>query len=269
MDRNAPIGIFDSGVGGLTVARSILDYLPGEELIYLGDTAHTPYGDKDLFEVRKYALAIMDYLASQQVKMLVIACNTASCAILEEAYQRYQVEQGIEVVEVIRPAVKQAAEITQSGLVGVIGTNATIGSGIYQQQLAKCQVQPFAQACPRYVQFAEQGITTGEELIRISRQYLSALIEANVDTLILGCTHYPLLRGPISYLMGSKVRLVSSSNASAMEVYARLVAQDMTRIATVGPKHRFICTSYKDSFDQLAGRVMGSSYRGIKEESLQ
>lgn len=283
--NNAPIGIFDSGIGGLTVARAVLDILPQESLIYVGDTKHTPYGDKDLSQVAKYSLDIMDRLVAEGVKMLVIACNTASCAILETARERYQKQAGIPVVEVIEPAVENALRHTRNGRVGVIGTRATIASGIYQKQLRAGGVEVYVSACPSYVPLAEAGKVAGPEVDACTSEYLSPLRDAQIDTLVLGCTHYPLLAGPISYFMGSDVHLVSSSLMAARRVYATLHQRNQLRgggqgitlletgeipliswesdndlMALSPPKHRFVTTSEKTTFQYLASRIMGTHF---------
>ena len=222
------IGIFDSGVGGLTVARAILDQLPGERLLYIGDTANSPYGPKPLEQVRSMALNVMDELVDSGVKMLVIACNTATAAALDEARERYTKGMGIPVIEVISPAARTAAALTRSGRVGVIATAGTVNSGAYARALQGIPgLNLTQQACPRFVQLAEAGITTGPQVLDVAKEYLEPLQAAAVDTLVLGCTHYPLLAGPISYVMGRNVALVSSSEETAKDVYRELAARDL------------------------------------------
>lgn len=202
---NAPIGIFDSGVGGLTVARAILDQLPNESTIYIGDTARGPYGPRPLAEVREFALETLDFLVEQGVKALVIACNTASAAMLRDARERYKVP----VIEVIQPAVRRAVAASRSGHIGVIGTRATVDSKAYLDAFAAApQLQVTSIACPLFVEYVERGETSGAEITKIARDYLAPVMEAKVDTLVLGCTHYPLLTGVISYVMGEGVTLV-------------------------------------------------------------
>lgn len=226
--NDAPIGIFDSGVGGLTVARAILDQLPGERLLYIGDTANSPYGPKPLEQVRSMALNVMDELVDSGVKMLVIACNTATAAALDEARERYTKGMGIPVIEVISPAARTAAALTRSGRVGVIATAGTVNSGAYARALRGIPgLKLTQQACPRFVQLAEAGITTGPQVLDVAKEYLEPLQAAAVDTLVLGCTHYPLLAGPISYVMGRNVALVSSSEETAKDVYRELAARDL------------------------------------------
>lgn len=252
-----PIGVFDSGVGGLTVARAIIDQLPGESMTYIGDTAHTPYGPKSLATVRGYALEIMDGLVAGGVKMLVIACNTATAAVLDEARDRYELAQGIPVVGVIEPAVRRAIGVTRTGRIGVIGTQATIASGAYTNEFAQISgIEVTTTACPRFVELAEAGITTGPQVQEIAVASLEPMIDAGVDTLVLGCTHYPLLAGAIGYVMGEHVTLVSSSDETARDVYRRLAVD--TAFAEPGHVNRqFFATGDPGSFGTLARRFLG------------
>ena len=227
---DAPIGIFDSGVGGLTVARAIKDQLPGESILYIGDTAHSPYGPKKIADVRGFALDVLDDLVAQDVKLLVIACNTASAAMLRDARERYSVP----VIEVIQPAVRRAVSTTRNQRVGVIGTLGTVNSRAYNDAFAAApQISLFSQACPRFVEFVEAGVTTGSEVLAVAEEYLAPLRAAQVDTLVLGCTHYPFLRGAISYVMGEGVTLVSSDTETANDVYRVLVSQGLERASTI------------------------------------
>jgi glutamate racemase len=259
----APIGIFDSGVGGLTVARSIIDQLPHERIRYIGDTANGPYGPLPIARVRRHALAIGDELVDSGVKMLVIACNTASAACLADARERYP----IPVVEVIRPAVRRAVAATRNGSVGVIGTAATIASGAYPDAFtAAPQVRVHAAACPEFVRYVERGITSGRALVDLAGAYLQPLRDADIDTLVLGCTHYPLLTGVLSMVLGDGVTLVSSAEETAKDVYRTLAGADL--LATEEPEsaggpetpdgiHEFASTGDPESFAHLAGRFLG------------
>src|SRR6201992_2229708 len=210
----APIGVFDSGVGGLTVARAIIDQLPDEDITYVGDTGNGPYGPLTIPEIRAHALAIGDDLVDRGVKALVIACNSASSACLHDARERYDVP----VVEVILPAVRRAVATTRNGRIGVIGTVATITSGAYQDAFAAAPgVEVSVAACPRFAEFVERGTTSGRQLLGLAEAYLAPLNAAGVDTLVLGCTHYPLLTGLLSVVMGPQVTLVSSGAPPAPE----------------------------------------------------
>ncbi|GAA1056780.1 glutamate racemase [Agromyces luteolus] len=252
---DAPIGIFDSGVGGLTVARAVRDQLPNESILYVGDLEHSPYGPKPIADVRRYALAVLDDLVAQGVKMLVIACNTASSAMLRDARERYDVP----VVEVIQPAVRRAVAATRNGHVGVIGTAGTVQSRAYDDAFAAApHLELSSAACPRFVEFVESGVTTGPEVLAVAEEYLAPLRAAGVDTLVLGCTHYPFLKGAISYVMGEGVSLVSSDVETANDVYRVLVSQGLERRSPEPPLHRFEATGGSSAaFLDLAHRLIG------------
>lgn len=259
---NAPIGIFDSGVGGLTVARSIIDQLPGESILYVGDTARGPYGPRPLAEVREFALEIMDKLVSAGVKTIVIACNTASSAMLRDARERYS----IPVIEVIQPAVRRAVSASKTGNIGVIGTNATIESGAYLDAFAAApHLNIFSQACPRFVEFVERGETSGAEITKVAKEYLKPLQEKNIDTLVLGCTHYPLLTGVISYVMGNDVTLVSSAEETAKDLYRVLVEKKLLNNSGK-PTYKFVSTGEGSNFTQLARRFLGPEVVSVQRE---
>jgi glutamate racemase len=256
-DPAAPIGIFDSGFGGLTVARAVIDQLPHEDIVYLGDTARAPYGEQPIAEVREYALECLDHLVLLGVKMLVIACNSASAAVLRDARERYAVP----VVEVIMPAARRAVAATRTGRVGVICTAATATSQAYDDALAAApQVSLHTVACPRFVPFVEAGITGGEELLACAEEYLRPLQVTGIDTLILGCTHYPLLTGVISYVLGDRVTLVSSAEECAQDVFAVLTRRRMLR-AGVTPDaarraaYRFLTTGSPEAFEGIGQRL--------------
>ena len=263
---SAPIGVFDSGVGGLTVARAIIDQLPNESIIYVGDTANTPYGPRPLSEVRELALAVMDKLVDEGVKVLVIACNSASAAVLRDARERYTEGRGIQVVEVIQPAVRRAVASTSNGKVGVIGTQATIASKAYDDAFAAAvDVELVSAACPSFVEFVEKGITSGPEIISAARGYLAPLKEAGVDTLVLGCTHYPLLTGALSLVMGDGVTLVSSAEETAKDLYKVLVDNDLLRTDSASPTLSFRATGDAASFEKLAKRFLGPEVSKVEK----
>jgi glutamate racemase len=263
---DAPIGIFDSGYGGLTVARAVLDQLPHEPVIYVGDTARAPYGPRPIAEVREYALECLDDLVARGVKMLVIACNSASAAMLHDARERYDVP----VVEVIRPAVRRAAAATRNGRVGVISTKATKTSRAYEDAFAAApELQIVTRACPRFVEFVERGVTGGDELIRVAHEYLDPIAEAAVDTLILGCTHYPLLSGVISYVMGDGVTLVSSAEETAKDVYRALIDHGLERPDGLPePAHHFLTTGDPVTFRELSRRFLGPEVGAADAEAV-
>jgi glutamate racemase len=250
-----PIGVFDSGVGGLTVARAIVDQLPHESLRYVGDTANGPYGPLPIAEVRRHALAVMDGLVASGVKMLVIACNSASAACLRDARERYDVP----VVEVILPAVRRAIGATRNGRVGVIGTIATITSRAYDDAFAAApQLALTTAACPRLAEFVERGITSGRQLLGLAESYLTPITSADVDTLILGCTHYPLLTGLISTVVGPDVTLVSSADETAKDVYRRLSELGLLAPDESVARHAFTSTGPAEPFARLSRRFLGA-----------
>jgi glutamate racemase len=249
----APIGVFDSGFGGLTVARAIVDQLPGEDVIYLGDTKHAPYGPRPIAEVRRFALDNLDELVALGVKALIIACNSASAAVLADARERYD----IPVVEVILPAARRAVRASRSGRIGVICTEATATSGVYADAVNAARgVTLTTAACPKFVEFVEAGLTAGPELLSVARDYLAPIRQAQVDTLILGCTHYPLLTGLISYVLGEEVTLVSSADECAKQTYAALTRADLLSDRPQGQR-RFLTTGDPERFTIIGRRLLG------------
>ena len=262
---SAPIGIFDSGFGGLTVARAVLDQLPHEPVLYLGDTARQPYGPKPISEVREYALECLDHLVAQGVKTLVIACNSASAAVLRDARERYAVP----VVEVIVPATRRAVGATRNGRIGVICTEATATSRAYDDAFAANPgITLHTRACPRFVDFVEQGVTSGPDLLAAAEEYLRPLIEADIDTLVLGCTHYPLLTGVLALVMGDGVTLVSSAEETAKDVYRLLVREGLERDAGLPPpSHQFLTTGRPEDFRELGRRFLGPEVDQVEQFS--
>jgi glutamate racemase len=259
-DNSGAIGIFDSGVGGLTVARAVLDQLPHESIFYVADTARQPYGPKSIAQVRRYALEVMDHLVEHDVKMLVIACNSASAAVLRDARERYEVP----VVEVIQPATRRAVRATRNGKVGVIGTRATIESMAYHDAFAAApDVELVGVAAPLLVEFVERGETMSDELIDVIRAYLKPIQDAGCDTLILGCTHYPLLTGALSYVSGDAVTLVSSAEETAKDVYRILHDRGLSSGAG-DPLHRFGATGDTVLFEQLGQRFLGPEIQAVE-----
>jgi glutamate racemase len=253
---DAPLGIFDSGVGGLTVARAVLDQLPAEKVVYVGDTANFPYGPRRIADVRQLALDVMDTLVTEhRVKLLVIACNSASAACLRDARERYD----IGVVEVIQPAVRRAVAASRNGKIGVIGTQATIDSRAYDDAFAAApHIDLTTVSCPRFVEFVETGDTNSAELIDLARRYLAPILHAGCDTLVLGCTHYPLLTGVISYVVGDGVTLVSSAEETAKDVYRELARTHGFRDEHLpAPDHRFLATGDPEPFERLRRRFLG------------
>ncbi len=254
--RSRPIGVFDSGVGGLTVARAIRDLLPNESITYLGDTARAPYGNRQISQVRSFSLEMLDKLVAEGVKMLVIACNTASAAVLRDAHERYHVP----IVEVIRPTVRGALAITKNGKLGLLATAATVNSRVYDDFCAvNPGVQLFAQPAPRFVELVEAGVTAGPEVERMAFEYTQPLLRAGVDTLVLGCTHYPFLRGALRQVVGELIPLVTSDIETANEVYAVLRAKNLLRdICAETPVIRYEATGARETeFKSLARQMLG------------
>lgn len=263
---DAPIGIFDSGVGGLTVARAINDVLPEERLLYLADTARVPYGPRPIAQVREYTLAACDRLVEEGIKLLVIACNSASAASLADIRERFD----IPVVEVIRPAARRAATLTRSGRIGVIGTTATITSGAYADAFhVTPTVTVTSVTCPAFVDFVERGVTTGRQLLGLAQGYLEPLQRSQVDTLVLGCTHYPLLAGLIGLVMGEEVTLVSSAETTAAAVYRILTDRAALRADTTPVAHRYLVTGDASDFTRTAQRFLGPQPARLRAEAVR
>lgn len=257
-----PIGMFDSGVGGLTVARAVIDLLPHEDIVYFGDSARCPYGPRPPEQVRAFALEIMELLVAEDVKLLVAACNAASSTALDAAAARFDVP----IIGVIEPGVKAAIAATRNRRIGLIGTEVTVASGAYDRavQATKANVTLISRACPRFVEFVERGETASDEVLKVAEEYLAPLKEAEVDTLILGCTHYPFLAGVIQYVMGEGVVLISSAEATANEVFARL-----TDMGLLNPKHepgvhRFIASSAQGISSELGTRFLGPEFTAVE-----
>ena len=255
--------MFDSGFGGLTVARALIDLLPDEDLVYLGDTGRYPYGPRELSEVAGFAHQITEELVERRgVKLVVVACNTAAAAALDSLRDRFDVP----IVGVIEPGVRALGQATRTGHVGVIGTVGTIASGAYQDMFEVNEhLEVFTAACPRFVEFVEAGITDTPEVLEVAEGYLAPLKEAGVDTLVLGCTHYPFLRGALSYVMGEKVSLVSSDDETANVVYRQLVRRDLIAPADARPSMVYEATGGSaDEFRRLANRLMGAEVRDVQ-----
>lgn len=251
-----PIGTFDSGFGGLTVARALIDLLPAEHLVYVGDTGRYPYGSRSLDEVRAFSHEIAAHLvARHDIKMLIVACNTATAAALGSLRD----ELSIPVVGVIAPGVRSLLEATRSGRVGVIGTVATIGSGAYQQAVAEAgDVDLACAACPGFVEFVEKGETRSDQVYVLAERLLAPIIDADVDALLLGCTHYPFLARTISDVVGRHVVLVSSADETAFEVRAMLEGSALARDPLAGPGERTFESSGDVAwFRSLGRRLLG------------
>ncbi len=254
-------------MGGLTVVRAIMDDLPHEPIVYFGDTGRFPYGPRPLEEIRGFAVQIAHHLLERDVKLIVVACNSATAAALPEVTEAAPVP----VVGVLEPAVRSAVRATRNGRIGLIGTAATVASGAYQRAVAGAGggVELVAQACPRFVEFVERGDTTSAELIETASDYLSPLQTSGVDTLILGCTHYPFLRGAIHHVMGDGVLLLSSAEATATEVYELLARAGSLADGPGAPSHRFESSGDPVRFAALGARFLGPEVGTVEFVSLE
>lgn len=258
----APIGVFDSGLGGLTVLRALLDLLPGEELVYVGDTARFPYGPKPQADVCRYALELGDWFRDRGVRALVVACNSATAAALDVMRERYP----FPVVGVIEPGLRAAVAVTRTGRVGVIGTVGTVASGAYQRAAAGIahRGRPFelvCAACPGFVEFVESGDVDSDQVHVLAERLLEPVRSEGVDTLVLGCTHYPLLARTINDVMGRDVVLVSSADETAFEVRRML---DGRRAAHAEPaRARFLTSGDADTFRRLGTRFLGPEVENV------
>jgi glutamate racemase len=259
-----PIGVFDSGVGGLTVARALIDLLPTESILYYGDTARGPYGPRPRDEVRSYSKEITDLLIGEGVKMVVVACNSASSAGVDHLRAAHP---EVPIIEVWEPTVRAAVNATRNRRIGVIGTELTVESRMYEWALAstRANVQVFSQACPRFVDFVERGEITGDNVLGVAREYLQPLQASGVDTLILGCTHYPLLRGVVQFVMGSDVVLVESDREVAIDVFADLTRKDLFRPRDGRPEHRFLSSGDAKTFAELGQQFLGPEITKVEE----
>lgn len=251
-DPNAPIGVFDSGLGGLTVLKSCIEAMPNEKFIYLGDTARTPYGSKAHETICRYALDCTEFLAGHDVKFIVIACNTVSAHALPEIHARYDCP----IVSTVEPAVDAALKATRTHRIGVIGTKATIGSGVYQQAIlaASPEATVIAKACPFFVPLVEEGMVEGEIVDKVVELYLEEF--KGVDSLILGCTHYPLLSEAIQAYLGPEVALVTCSDSMAEVVKQRLVSDELVAHSDE-PSVAYFATDAAERFNQLATCLVG------------
>ena len=256
-DRTAPVGVFDSGIGGLTVAREIMRQLPNEKIIYFGDTARVPYGSKSKDTVTRYSRQIVRFLRTQQVKAIVVACNTASAYALDEIEK----ETDIPMVDVVKPGAKTAVETTRNGQIGVIGTEGTIGSGIYSRYIQDMNpdIRVIGKACPLFVPLVEEGLWQDPVTDEIARRYLGELIDIGIDTLILGCTHYPLIRSTVGKIIGKKVALVNPAYETARALKRLLEAEDIQNKEEPGlgeDRYRFYVSDAAEKFKRFANSII-------------
>ncbi len=251
-----PIGMFDSGFGGLTVARALMDLVPAEDLVYIGDTGRYPYGSKPLVEVRGYATELAHSLVADfDVKAIVVACNTATAAGLDEL----RADLPVPIIDVVEPGARSIVRATTSGRVGVIGTVGTVSSGAYVDAVERtgAPVHLVSAACPGFVEFVERGQTTGDEVTVLAERLLAPIRDVGIDALLLGCTHYPFLARTISDVMGPSVTLVSSADETAFAARDRLGQLGLLREAGLSGQHRFLSSGNIDLFRELGGRLLG------------
>ncbi len=266
MGDSRAIALFDSGVGGLTVVKEVFRQLPAEKIIYFGDTARFPYGPRPQEQVRRFVLEIMDFLQIQEIKALIIACNSATAAGLEH----YREKTDLPLLGVIEPGVRAALARTKKGRIGVIGTQGTVGSGAYEavfQRLAP-GLELYSQACPLFVLLVENDLSAAPEARRVAEAYLSPLKDAGIDTLILGCTHYPLMADVIQEVMGPGVALISSAEETARETREVMKKKGILNISPIAPgnscRSRFFVSGRAKAFQELAGKLLGESIKAYQ-----
>ncbi len=269
MDRNAPIGVFDSGVGGLTVARELMRQMPEERLVYFGDTARLPYGSKSQETVIRYSRQILRFLQTKGVKAIVIACNTASAYALETVEK----EMDIPVIGVVNAGARTAVNATRNGKIGVIGTEGTISSGIYTNvmQRMKPDIEVTGKSCPLFVPLVEEGLLHDSVTDEIASRYLSVLKGRYIDTLVLGCTHYPLLRSTLGRLMGSEVTLVNPAYETAIELKKLLKEQNMDcdPDTMTGEKYEFYVSDLAEKFTAFATSILPNEVKETKKINIE
>lgn len=262
MRKTAPIGVFDSGLGGLTVFKALARRMPGESLVYFGDTAHVPYGSKSPEAVTRYSVEIARFLAAKGIKLLVVACNTSSAVALPAIRRAVKVP----VVGVIEPGARAALSATRGGRVGVIGTEATVRSDAYPRALKslRARVKTVSQACPLFVPLVEEGWWRGRITEEVARRYLAPLRRARVDTLILGCTHYPYLKPVLARVMGARVRLIDSAEETALQTELSLEKAGLRAPAGRRVRRDFYASDAPERFRRLARRMLDRAVAEVK-----
>ena len=265
-NNSAPIGVFDSGIGGLTVARELMRQLPHESIIYFGDTARVPYGPKSPETVVRYSREITSFLRDQGVKAVVVACNTATAHALPTLRAEYE----LPIIGVIEPGSRAAARATRSGNVGVIGTQGTINSRAYERAISADlpTAHIVARACPLFVPLVEEGWLESDATSLIAHEYLSDFVDAKVDTLVLGCTHYPLLKRVIGETVGRQVRLIDSAEETAAETAATLRERGLERADSAEPVYRFIASDIPEQFLRVGQRFLGKAIDLVETVTL-
>lgn len=270
MRRDAPIGVFDSGVGGLTVVREIIRQIPNEKIIYFGDTARVPYGSKSQETVTRYSEQIVRFLKTFQVKTIVVACNTASAYALDTLEKDID----IPIVDVIKPGAKMATEVTRNGRIGVIATEATISSQMYTKYITNLNrsVTIYEKACPLFVPLVEEGLWEDPVTDEIVRRYLTELIDIDIDTLILGCTHYPLIRSTLRRIIGDKVTLVNPAYETAIELRQLLSEMNILNEETPGlgsNQYQFYVSDKAEKFVRFANSIINYGILSAKTVNIE
>ena len=268
MDRNAPIGVFDSGVGGLTVAREIMRQMPMERLVYFGDTARVPYGTKSQDTVIRYSRQIIRFLQTKEVKAIVIACNTATACALETVEK----DLDIPIIGVIHAGAKAAVEATKNGKIGIIGTEATIRSGVYTELMKQMNpdIEVTGKPCPLFVPLVEEGLLHDSVTDEMAGRYLAALKEKYIDTLVMGCTHYPLLRSTLGRLMGEDVTLINPAYETAMELRGLLKEKGLDCSETgEGEKYQFYVSDMAERFKDFATAILPGEVKETKKINIE
>jgi glutamate racemase len=266
MSDERPIGIFDSGVGGLTVVHEVFNRLPNEAIIYFGDTARVPYGTKSPKVVEAFALQDILFLLDKNVKLVVAACHTVSSVVLDRIVQTFH----FPILGVVEPGILAALEATRNNRIGVIGTRATVVSGTYEQKILakRNEAKVFSQACPLFVPLAEEGWLDGEVTEKVARIYLDPLIKEKIDTLVLGCTHYPLLKPVLKEILPDDVAIIDSAEETSKLVANRLQALRMTRQAEKKPEHIFYVTDIPYQFQEVGERFLATQLTRIERVEL-
>lgn len=264
--KNRPIGVFDSGIGGLTVLKEIMKLLPGEDTIYLGDTARVPYGNKSSETVIRYTLETTDFLLDRRIKLLVVACNTASAVSLPTLKARYR----LPILGVIEPGARRAAEVTRTGRVGIIGTERTVKSQAYVRAIREInpKIRVFAQACPLFVPLAEEGWSRNEVALMAGERYLNGLNKRRIDVLVLGCTHYPLLKQTIQKVVGPDIVLIDSARETAREVLRVLGESELLGERSKDGEHFFYVTDDPERFLLVGERFLGKRLEKVKRVKI-
>jgi glutamate racemase len=264
--QKRPIGVFDSGLGGLTVVNQLMKHLPGEAIIYFGDTARVPYGSKSSLTIQKFSQQIVRFLQNQGVKLIVVACNTASSVALDQVKE----SSSVPVIDVIEPGARAALRVSVSRRIGIIGTTATVSAGKYETILKTLEtnVYVFSQACPLFVPLVEEGWIESPVTEQIARIYLNPLMQNRIDSLILGCTHYPIIKDTIKKIVDGNVQIIDSAIETAVKVRKTLESHYLSNDAQTDPKHLFYVSDFPQKFEEIARRLLGQPLMNVHRIAL-